>query len=238
MNKDTLDKAAAALLKQFEACDANDNDSKAVILHALSTDKRADFANCNRLYRDRNALGNSALAHLARAFFNLDRREIATELATLARSPRSSSDAGQPVVWEGGCKTDLAQRHRRDHGDGPAGAGGNHAHRRRPPPPPPSRLLRAHGCFGFPYPRAHGPAVAALSAWFAQGVQQATDMEIGVVVNGKEIGTVKTVATLGQHLLPVPTDLRQGGQERGRVQDARTRPLHLRRHACSGSRPT
>ncbi len=39
VNKDTLDKAAAALLKQFEACDVNDNDSKAVILHALSTDQ-------------------------------------------------------------------------------------------------------------------------------------------------------------------------------------------------------
>ena len=35
VNKDTLEKAAAALLKQFEACDANDNDSKAVILHEI-----------------------------------------------------------------------------------------------------------------------------------------------------------------------------------------------------------
>ena len=60
VSKEALDKATAALLKQFEACDANDNDSKAVILHALSTDRRADFAHCNRLYRDRNALGNSS----------------------------------------------------------------------------------------------------------------------------------------------------------------------------------
>ena len=205
VNKDTLDKTAAALLTQFEACDTNDNDSKAVILHALSTDKRADFANCNRLYRDRNALGNSSLAHLACAFFNLDRREIATELATLLES-KVKLDAGQPVVWEGGCKTIwlndtdettamvlLALAETLPTSTATTAAA--------------QSLLRAHGCFGFPYPRAHGPAVAALSIWFAQGLQQATDMEIVVVVNGKEIGTVKTVATLGQHLLPVPTDL-------------------------------
>jgi TolA-binding protein len=205
VNKDTIEKAAAALLKQFEACDANDNDSKAVILHALSTDKRADFANCNRLYRDRNALGNSSLAHLARAFFNLDRREIATELATLLES-KVKLDAGQPVVWEGGCKaiwlndTDettamvlLALAETKPAAKATTAAADS--------------LLRAHGCFGFPYPRAHGPAVAALAIWFAQGLQQATDIEVVVVVNGKEVGTVKTVATLGQHLLPVPADL-------------------------------
>ncbi|MCX6878934.1 MAG: tetratricopeptide repeat protein [Verrucomicrobia bacterium] len=205
VHKDAIEKAAAALLKQFEACDANDNDSKAVILHALSTDKRADFANCNRLYRERNALGNSSLAHLARAFFNLERREIATELATLLES-RVKPDADKPVGWEGGCKTIwlndtdettamvlLAMAETLPVSKATTAAA--------------QSLLRAHGCFGFPYPRAHGPAVAALAIWFAQGLQQATDLEIAVVVNGKEIGMVKTVATLGQHLLPVPADL-------------------------------
>ncbi len=205
VHKDALDQAAAALLKQFEACDANDNDSKAVILHALSTDKRADFANCNRLYRERNALGNSALAHLARAFFNLDRREIATELASLLAS-RVKVDAGQPVVWEGGCKTIwlndadettamvlLALAETLPASKTTAAAA--------------QSLLRAHGCFGIPSPRAHGPAVAALSAYYAQGLPQTADLEIAVVVNGREIGIVKTAATLGQHLLPVPADL-------------------------------
>jgi len=205
VNKDTLDKAAAALLKQFEACDADDNDSKAVILHALSTDKRADFANCNRLYRDRNALGNSALAHLARAFFNLDRREIAGELAGLLEG-KARPDAAKAVVWESGCKTVwlndtdettamalLALAETMPTAKGTAAAA--------------DALLRAHGCFGFPSPRAHGPGVAALATYFGQGVQQATDLEIAVVVNGKEIGTAKSIATLGQHVLPVPGGL-------------------------------
>ncbi len=205
VNKDTLEKAAAALLKQFEACDANDNDSKAVILHALSTDKRADFANCNRLYRERNTLGNSSLAHLARAFFNLERREIATELATLLET-KFKPDGDKAFAWEGGCKTIwlndgdettamvlLAMAETLPAGKATATAA--------------QALLQAHGCFGFPYPRAHGPAVAALSIWFAQGLQQATDIEIAVLVNGKEIGSVKTVASLGQHLLAVPNEL-------------------------------
>ena len=205
VDKNCVEKAAAALLKQFEACDANDNDSKAVILHALSTDKRADFANCNRLYRERNALGNSCLAHLARAFFNLERREIATELATLLES-KVVLDPNKPAVWEGGCKTIwlndsdettamvlLAMAETLPAGKATAAAA--------------QSLLQAHGCFGFPYSRAQGPAVAALSIWFAQGLQQSTDMEISVVVNGKEIGSVKAVAGLGQHLLAVPNEL-------------------------------
>ena len=205
VDKNCIEKAAAALLKQFEACDANDNDSKAVILHALSTDKRADFANCNRLYRERNALGNSCLAHLARAFFNLERREIATELATLLES-KIVLDPNKPAVWEGGCKTIwlndsdettamilLAMAETLPAAKATAAAA--------------QSLLQAHGCFGFPYSRAQGPAVAALSIWFAQGLQQATDMEIAVVLNGKEIGTVKAVASLGQHLLAVPNEL-------------------------------
>ncbi|KAB2643060.1 MAG: tetratricopeptide repeat protein [Verrucomicrobia bacterium] len=205
VNKDSIDKAAAALLKQFEACDANDNDSKAVILHALSTDKQADFANCNRLYRERNSLGNSSLAHLARAFFNLERREIATELAKLLES-KFKAEPDKLFVWDGGCKTVwlndrdettamvlLAMAETLPTGTATAAAA--------------QALLQAHGCFGFPNPRAQGPAVAALSTWFAQGLQQATDIEIAVVVNGKEIGSVKAVASLGQHLLAVPNEL-------------------------------
>ena len=205
VNKDALEKAAAALQRQFESSDVNDSDGKAIILHALSTDKRADFANCNRLYRDRNTLGNSALAYLTCAFQNIDRHEIATELAGVLES-KVNLATNKPVLWESGSRTTwmndtdettamvllaLAQTKPADKVTSAAA----------------DALLRAHGGFGFPYPRAHGPAIAALTAWFGQGVQQATDLEIGVLVNGKEIGTVKTVATLGQHMLPVPGEL-------------------------------
>jgi len=112
-------------------------------------------------------------------------------------------DGSEPVVWEGGCKTIwlndsdettamvlLALAETKPTAKATAAAA--------------DALLRAHGCFGFAHPRAHGPAVAALVACFGQGAQQATDLEIAVVVNGKETGAVKGIATLGQHWLPVP----------------------------------
>ena len=55
-------------------------------------------------------------------------------------------------------------------------------------------LLRFHGCFGYHTGRARGAAVAALSSWFGLGKEQATDLEIAVQVNGKEIGIVKSTA--------------------------------------------
>jgi TolA-binding protein len=205
VNKDTLDKAATVLQRQFEGSDVNDTDGKAMILHALSTDKRADFANCNRLYRDRNTLGNSALAYLACAFQNLDRHEIAVELAEVLES-KFKPDGNQPFAWESGCKTTWL-----NDSDETAAMVLLTLAQTKPASKVASAtadaLLKAHGCFGFVYPRAHGPAVAALTTWFGKGVQQSTDLEIGVVVNGKEVGSIKTVTTLGQHLVPVPADV-------------------------------
>ena len=103
VNKGTLDKTADFLLNQLKGLDANDNDSKAIVLHALSTDKRADYAACNRLYRDRNSLGSATLAYLTRAFYNIDRKEIATELAGILET-KAKTEPDQPVVWESGYK--------------------------------------------------------------------------------------------------------------------------------------
>ncbi|MFH0880486.1 MAG: alpha-2-macroglobulin family protein, partial [Lentisphaerota bacterium] len=210
VDPNVINKAAASLQQQFQNCVANDADTKAVILHALSTDKRADYANCNRLYRDRNTLGNATLAYLTHAFLNLDRKEIAAELAVIlegkAKIIRNHPDTlskGVPSVelsgywqslagicWESGCSipwmndTDettalilqaLAQTR-------PDSKMADSAAR---------YLLKSHGCFGFPTARSRGPAVAALAAWFGKGLEQSTDMEIGMFVNGKEVGKIK-----------------------------------------------
>lgn len=204
VNKDSIELAAAFLLKQLEGLDANDNDSKAIVLHALSTDKRADFAACNRLYRDRNTLGSATLAYLTRAFYNIDRKEIAAELAGILES-KAKVEPGQPVIWESGYKVawlnDTAEttalvllalaESKPDSKRAEAAA---------------QSLLQAHGCFGFPTARAKGPAVAALAAWFGLGKEQSTDMEIAVQVNGKEVGVVKSVAKQGTSVFEVPAD--------------------------------
>ncbi len=210
VNKDSIEKAAAYLLNQLASFDANDNDSKAIVLHALSCDKRADFAACNRLYRDRNSLGSSTLAYLTRAFYNIDRKEIALELAGILEG-KAKSDPGQPVIWESGYKAAwlndtpettalvllaLAES-KPDSKIADAAA---------------QSLLGSRGCFGFPTDRARGPAVAALSAWFAKGKEQATDLEIAVQVNGTEVGMVKAVKSLDLTLLEVPSQALKAGK--------------------------
>jgi TolA-binding protein len=210
VHKDTIDKAAAYLLKQLEGLDANDNDGRAIVLHALSTDKRADFAACNRLYRDRNSLGSTTLAYLTRAFFNIDRKEIATELAGILEG-KAKAEPNQPVVWESGTKAAwlsdtsettalvlLALAESKPTSPRAADAAGS--------------LLQSHGCFGFPSGRARGPAIAALASWFARGKEQATDMEIVVQVNGREIGVVKSEGASGLHMLEVPKDTIANGK--------------------------
>ena len=211
VHKDSLDKAAASLLKQLESFDANDNDSKAIVLHALSTDKRADFAACNRLYRDRNSLGATTLAYLTRAFYHIDRKEIALELAGILEG-KAVEAPDRPVIWEGGCKVAwlndtteatalvlLALAESKP--DSPRANAAAQS------------LLHQRGCFGFPTGRSRGPAVAALSAWFGRGREQATDMEIAVHVNGREIGVVKAKASLAQSMFEVPADVLKAAEK-------------------------
>ncbi len=210
VHKDTLDKAAAHLQKQLESLDANDSDGRAIVLHALSTDKRADFAACNRLYRERNSLGAATLASLTRAFFNIDRKEIAAELAGILEG-KAKAEPNQPVVWETASKMAwqsdtsettalvlLALSESKPTSPRAADAA--------------ESLLQSHGCFGFPSGRARGPALAALASWFGHGKEQATDMEISVEVNGKQIGVVKSEGSRGLHMLEVPKDAIAAGK--------------------------
>lgn len=210
VHKDSIDKAAAFLLKQLESFEANDSDSKAIVLHALSTDKRADFAACNRLYRERNTLGSATLAYLTRAFFHMDRKEIAAELAGILEA-KAKIEPERPIIWESGYKVPwlndipettalvlLALAESKPTSDRASAAA--------------DALMKSHGCFGFPTGRAKGPAVAALAAWFGLGKEQQTDMEIAVQVNGTEVGMLKAVAAHGSKMIEVPVDAIKAGK--------------------------
>jgi tetratricopeptide (TPR) repeat protein len=216
VHKPTLDQAAAALQKQFESLDANDHDGKAIILHALSCDKRADFAHCNRLYRERNTLGNATLAYLTRAFFNLDRKEIALELAGILESKAKAGD-GPIALWESGCKVPWMN----DHDETTAIVLLALAESKPESPKAEAaaaHLLQARGCFGFSSARARGPSVAALAAWFGKGKEEATDLEIAIQVNDKEIGLVKFPDRAGtgssNRMLEIPGNLLADGKNR------------------------
>ncbi|MCU0779705.1 MAG: hypothetical protein MUF04_01230 [Akkermansiaceae bacterium] len=199
VHQPTLDKAAAYLDKQLAGFAANDHDSRAIALHALATAKRADFGACNRLYRERNALSNHALAYLTRAFYQLERREIAAELAGVLEARMKDS----PQLLESGFK--VAQQN--DPAETTALVLLALAESRPESPRAATAvkaLMNAQGCCGFPTSRARGVAVAALAAWFGGGKEQATDLAITVRVNGEDIGAVKAAGEAGQALFEVP----------------------------------
>ena len=72
----TIARTTLYLKTVFAQIDQKDNDTKAVILHALSTLGEADFAYANRLYRRRNQMTDAALAYTALIFVNLERLEL------------------------------------------------------------------------------------------------------------------------------------------------------------------
>ncbi len=73
-------KALGLVQNQIAAVADNDYESKAILLHALSTAGRGDFALANRLHRERQRLSTGALAYLAMAFAEMNRKPMADEL--------------------------------------------------------------------------------------------------------------------------------------------------------------
>lgn len=72
--------AVGLVLNQITAVVDNDYESKAILLHALATTGRGDFALANRLHRERLRLSSGALAYLAMTFAEMDRKPMAGEL--------------------------------------------------------------------------------------------------------------------------------------------------------------
>ena len=103
VHEESFNKAKAYLQGMLAKLAANDNDGKAVVLHALSAAQAADFANVNRLYRERNELSPPALAYTALALANLNRPEIAKEVLAVLESKAKphAADGRQLLRWDG-----------------------------------------------------------------------------------------------------------------------------------------
>jgi len=80
---DCYNKALAYLRSQVAATSESDYETKSVLLHGLAVAGEGDFALANRLYRNRPALSAAALAYLALAFAEMDRKPAAQELVDL-----------------------------------------------------------------------------------------------------------------------------------------------------------
>ena len=114
-----LDKSVAYLTGAMAAgTNSRDLDSRAALLHALSTRNGATFEMANSLSRERQSLSNTALAYLALTFANLNRRELAGEVLGIL-TPRAKTEAagtGRPAAALLG-RLEPVSRNRRDRGD-------------------------------------------------------------------------------------------------------------------------
>jgi len=91
---DCLQKAVQFLTQQLAETAPHDGDTKAILLHALSTAGQPDFSLGNRLHRERAQLSTPALLYLALALVEMDRLSMAGELLSLCEQ-RMGATAGE-----------------------------------------------------------------------------------------------------------------------------------------------
>ena len=187
----------------FAQTDQRDNDTKAVILHALSTLSEADFAYANRLYRQRNQMSDAALAYTALVFVNLERLEIAGEMLSVlerrdplsAPSPLQSGEKIFPSFTGSGWVETSA-----------LALLGMEAVR------PNSLwvkqtveyLIGQRRYYGYSPYTAKGPVVAALATYYQETQYTADDYKLSVLVNGVALETIAVRRDSANRLIDVP----------------------------------
>ena len=221
LQPDLLGKTEASLNNTFSSLGAGDNDNKSLVLHALSITGKADFANLNRIYRERASLSNSALARTAVALINLERLDFAKDLVDLLeKKVKLEAPEGRPKIawWEGSGYTVLLDRNETTAMVLLAIAGA------KPESPVAEQaanlLLQSYGCLEYRSPQAMGSAVAALSAFYARTEDGKADFEIAVIVNDKQVAKIRSGDIGRRATIPVPSDLIKEGDNTVRFEKA------------------
>lgn len=206
VHPDTIARAEAYMFSAYQRSEAADNESKAVILHALSAGGKADFNLANALYRERQNLPPIAQAYVALTFANLDRAEMAGEILQLLEA------SGQAVTEQGRTMQSWSAargRHPWLHQEVETTAIVLTALMRIKPASPLVQeaaqfLLHRAGCFGLLTGRERGPVLSALAMYFQQGRFATDDFVITVAVNDQLVATVARRGAGGVVTIDVP----------------------------------
>ena len=184
------DRAVTWLEQQFAQVDAADRDTRAALLHAISTRGRASFEQANRLNRDRQELSNPSLAFLALTFANLERANLSAEVLGVL-GPKSKTEApkpGEPVqrYWESDSRHPFFQ------GTSEVTALAAIAYTTALPDAPELEQsvawLLAHRIgLGFRPHKAKGPALVALGRFYGAADAADDDYRIVITVNDQEV---------------------------------------------------
>ncbi len=211
LSDDQFEKAKNYLQSQIVATAETDFESKAVLLHALSTTGNGDFTLANRLYRNRPALSNSALAYLVLAFAEMDRKPTAEELL---------GDLGKRNL------DDPATRRLAASGSLPWGSSsvelralyGLALEQLTPEAPKTKEImdwLMSHRTGHRWSPeKATGPATAAVAHWFARTRFDSEHYKLTVFVNDYETKVLDVEADTGTLTVDVPRKFLKAGKNR------------------------
>jgi alpha-2-macroglobulin len=210
-----LDQAVAYLNQEFAKLSGTDLESRAAVLHALSTRRAAGFEAANSLNRVRNELSDPGLAYLALTFANLDRASIAGELLGIL-GPRASTEPTAPgraarVYWNN------ARRNQGVRGAVEITALVSLAFARVRPQAPELEgavnwLLAHRSGIGWRPYKAKGPALAALATYYSRAQGADDRYRLVVTVNDSKISELNVTGATEGVAIEVPRKALRIGQ--------------------------
>lgn len=204
----TLVRAEKYFTDSFSKIDSGDTESKAVVLHALSLTKRADFSAANRLYRERQNLSETALAYMAAAFIHMGRAEFAEDLLRILDSKIVNSG------WNANAQHSILS----DNVSTTAVALWSFANLRRESEVTKqiaSRLLSQTD--RLPSNRCLGPVVTALATYYDQLHHEKENYTVTIFVNDQKTHAVASSDLLSTRTFSVDQNKIDAGENRIRI---------------------
>lgn len=211
-----LAKAANYLTQELAKLGATDHETRALLLHALSTRKATTFEQANALHRLRQGLSDAALAYLALTFVNLDRATIAAEVLDVL-GPRAKTEPTEPghrprSYWTGDSRLPFNK--------GPVEATALAAlafAQARPQAPVIAEatdwLLAHRQGTGWQPRKSQGPALAALAAYYGRAQTAEDRYQLVVTVNDTEVSRTEVVGPTEGKAILVPRDALKAGDK-------------------------
>jgi alpha-2-macroglobulin len=207
---DVFEKSIGYIQGQIATTAETDYDSKSVLLAAIAAAGRGDFTLANRLYRNRPALSTGALVYLALALAEMDRPPMAHDLFELLAKRKLD---GTPE--ELGARALLAWN------DASAELRALYLIALQKTEPENAKVkeqvdwLLAHRTGHRWSPdKATGPAVLALSRWFAKTRFDAEHYQLTLVVNGFEVTKLDVTSEAKTQTVAIPAGLLKKDKQR------------------------
>jgi uncharacterized protein YfaS (alpha-2-macroglobulin family)/TolA-binding protein len=210
-----LDLGIAHLQQEFAKLHANDYETRAALLHALSTRRGASFEAANTLNRARTSLSDSALAYLALTFSNLDRGSMAREILNILaqRAKTEATAPGHParVYWDNSGRSSVI----RSAVDTTALV--TLAFSRALPSAPQLEravewLLAHRAGDGWRPHKAKGPALATLASFYGRASGSDDRYRLTVSVNGTQVAELNVTGETQGQAIGVPRKVIKLGQ--------------------------